>query len=895
MALTLDDAIKKHKYKHDVDGTLDKSYGKEYLAKHNVTTHVDKDTIYADTRLRKLFQIILEEGIAVGATDILIRPELRYGLVSNRVGRTMMPSRLIHIGAVESLITYIRMLVETNPESTKKGVSAKYTFHKEIKDDNDNITYEKYDTRLQFQPSKYGSVVDIRIFYNENLNKDIDDLGFPDLITYHYKQALKLREGLIIVSGPTGSGKALDINTDIPMFEGGFKKLKDIVIGDYIIDSNGEKTKVLNIFNHVDNDVFKITFSDGLEVLADSDHNWFVYDRNSRISEVYNREKNLNKVREPNFDNETMYKIDLLLKKTLKTDTISVLELSRQLNITRGVIDRLVKINNFELIGSKPKYINKFQILTALRNHGYKNKYDQRKNLVKPKVLTTLQMYNSGVKYVNKKGLVTEYNNYSVKNINSPVKYDKKHTEIPPYMLGVWLGDGHSSASRISGIDEEIFNNLENLGYSISSRGYQTVYIGDYKNETTLYNQLKCSNLFGNKHIPNNYLYNDVEGRKELLSGLLDTDGSVNHKGLVEYYTSSKTLMKQVKQLIESLGYKTTVNSKIQRYKNPKSEYIECKELYTISFKANSLVFKLNRKNEKLKEFIDKYQGDEHLHRYITKIEKVESIPTKCLTVDSKDHLFLCTKSYLPTHNTTTEYVGILQILHDSEFTSNIWTIEEPIEYKIDGITQSEVDELHGYTFADGVKSALRMNPDVMLVGEVRDDETAKTVTRASTSGHLALTTIHANSTLEVLDVLKQYNVHKNDIVNAVRLIIFQTLEDKLCPHCRKQKILKPHQKNWLDRKLIGKEQLSTIYERDHNGCEYCNYSGISGRVILNEMLVTGFEFRVLQELSNGNIDKLKSDLMNSEDKLFYPIEWDVHRRIKDGEIDFESATRLIH
>lgn len=806
MALTLDEAIKKHNYKHDVDGTLDKSYGKEYLAKHNVTTHVDKDTIYADTRLRKLFQIILEEGIAIGATDILIRPELKYGVVSNRVGRKMMPSRLIHKGAVESLITYIRMLVETNPESTRKGVSAKYTFHKEIKDDNDNITYEKYDTRLQFQPSKYGSVVDIRIFYNENLNKNIDDLGFPDLITYHFKQALKLREGLIIVSGPTGSGKALDINTDIPMFEGGFKKLKDIVIGDYIIDSNGEKTKVLNIFNHVDNDVFKITFSDGLEVLADADHNWFVYDKNSRISEVYNRGK----------------------------------------------------------------------------------------NLVKPKVLTTLQMYNSGVKYVNKKGLVTKYNNYSVKNINSPVKYDKKHTEIPPYMLGVWLGDGHSESARISGIDEELFNNLENLGYTISSRGYQTVYIGDYKNETTLYNQLKCSNLFGNKHIPDNYLYNDVEGRKELLSGLLDTDGSVNNQGLVEYYTSSKTLMKQVKQLIESLGYKTKVNSKIPKYKNSNSEYVECKEAYTISFKANSLVFKLKRKNEKLKEFVDKYQGDRHLHRYITKIEKVESIPTKCLTVDSKDHLFLCTKSYLPTHNTTTEYVGILQILQDSEFTSNIWTIEEPIEYKIAGITQSEVDELHGYTFAEGVKSALRMNPDVMLVGEVRDDETAKTVTRAATSGHLALTTIHANSTLEVLDVLKQYNVHKNDIVNSVRLIIFQTLEDKLCPHCRKQKILKPHQKDWLDRKLIGKEQLSTIYERNHNGCEHCNYSGISGRVMLNEMLVTGFEFRVLQEINNGNIDNLKRDLMNSEDKLFYPIEWDVHRRIKNGEIDFESATRLI-
>lgn len=447
---SLESAIKKYDLKFDVEKQLDISYGKEYIATHNVTTHKDKDTIFADTRLRKLFQLIMSEGLEVGATDILIRPESKFGVVSNRIGRTMIPSRAIHKGAVESLITYIRILVETNSESTRKGVYAKYTFNREIVD-GDNVSYEAFDTRLQFQPSKYGSVVDIRIFYNENLNKDIDDLGFPDLIAYHYKQALKLREGLVIVSGPTGSGK------------------------------------------------------------------------------------------------------------------------------------------------------------------------------------------------------------------------------------------------------------------------------------------------------------------------------------------------------------------------------------------------------------------------------------------------------------TTTEYVGILQILKDSKYTSNIWTIEEPIEYKIDGITQSEVDELHGYTFAEAVKSALRMNPDVMLIGEIRDDETAKTVTRASTSGHLALTTIHANSTLEVLDVLKQYNVHKNDIINAVRLVIFQTLEEKLCPHCRKQKILKPHQKDWLDRKLIGKEQLTTIYERNHEGCEHCNFKGINGRVMLNEMLVTGFEFRVLQELSNGNIDKLKQDLINSEDKLFYPIEWDVHRRIKNGEIDFESATRLIH
>lgn len=711
--ITFNEYIKNSNVKLDSDGVLDASYGKEFLEKHNVTTFKNEKTIFSDTRLQKLFSIVLSEAIEDKATDILIRPEDNFGLVYHRVGREMKVHRILHKGAVESFVTFMRKTCGINPEQIKRGESAKYTFsHYQ-----DEETYTDYDTRFQFHPTDLGSSVGIRVFYQDTLNRSIDDLGFADLITYHYKNTLKLREGLILVSGPTGSGKALSLNTEIPMFEGGFKKLSSIKTGDVILDNNGNPTNVLAIYDHEGNDCFKLKLSDGSEVIADSSHNWFVYS-------------------------------------------------------------------------------------------------SENNSLVK----TTHELYND------------KNNDYWIPNIGHPVKYQNKPVPLDPKSLGI------------------------SLGFCTKFNSLQTT-LTQILGETEEHVLLKIKEVFSSDEImiPEQYLYNSPNIRKELLEGIIaGVSSRLNHNYHDVIEDLSDKMLYQTKQLAESLG-------KVVLIKNKK------------------LII------------------TDEVSRKIVEITPVKTEPTRCLTVDSTEHLFLFSKEYIVTHNTTTEYVGILQILQESGFTSNIFTIEDPIEYKIRGITQSEVDNVNGFTFGEATKSFLRMNPDVILVGEIRDDETAKAVTRASTSGHLAISTVHANSTLEVLSVLKQYGVHQNDIINAVKLVLYQVLEEKLCPHCRKNKILSPHQKSWVDKKLIGMPELAIVYEKNEQGCSSCNYKGVNGRVMLNEMLVTGFEFRVLQEEYGQNIDELKRALINSEEKLFYPIEWDVHRRIKDGDIDFETATRLIH
>lgn len=243
---------------------------------------------------------------------------------------------------------------------------------------------------------------------------------------------------------------------------------------------------------------------------------------------------------------------------------------------------------------------------------------------------------------------------------------------------------------------------------------------------------------------------------------------------------------------------------------------------------------------------------------------------------------------------TTTEFTGIRQILLDSEFTKNIMTVENPVEYRMEGVIQSSVNPLQGYTFPVALRTILRQDPNVILVGEINDTETATTAIRAASSGHLVFSTVHANNVLEVSNALNQLGVSDRELGNAMRLILYQTLKDKLCPHCRQHKILRPEQKQWMDSKLLGQPAQAVYFSPNPEGCEHCNYKGYKGRIMLVEMLETNYIYRMLREEHGRHIDGLRNALLESEDAVFYPLEYDVYRHLKEGNISFEDATGMV-
>lgn len=171
-------------------------------------------------------------------------------------------------------------------------------------------------------------------------------------------------------------------------------------------------------------------------------------------------------------------------------------------------------------------------------------------------------------------------------------------------------------------------------------------------------------------------------------------------------------------------------------------------------------------------------------------------------------------------------------------------TIENPIEYHLAGIVQTQTDEEKGYTFAEGLRSALRQDPDVIMVGEIRDNETAETAVNASLTGHLVLSTLHTNNAAGTFPRLLDLGVNAKVISSAINVSIAQRLVRTLCDSCKKEVTLEGASKAMVEKVLAGiadKSYLEGVQSAkawEPVGCEKCNGLGYKGRIGVYEAIV---------------------------------------------------------
>ncbi len=179
---------------------------------------------------------------------------------------------------------------------------------------------------------------------------------------------------------------------------------------------------------------------------------------------------------------------------------------------------------------------------------------------------------------------------------------------------------------------------------------------------------------------------------------------------------------------------------------------------------------------------------------------------------------------------TTTLYAAIRRLLAQEDL--NVLTVEDPIEYEIRGVAQVEVDSADKVTFVKALRSVLRHDPDVVMIGEIRDGETADVAIKASLTGHLVFSTLHTNSAVSVVTRLADMRVDRFLIAATLRLAVAQRLVRQLCPRCRKPRELTSSEAAALARPALAGQ---TVY--DPGGCIYCGGRGYIGRLGLFEML----------------------------------------------------------
>jgi type IV pilus assembly protein PilB len=197
----------------------------------------------------------------------------------------------------------------------------------------------------------------------------------------------------------------------------------------------------------------------------------------------------------------------------------------------------------------------------------------------------------------------------------------------------------------------------------------------------------------------------------------------------------------------------------------------------------------------------------------------------------------------------TTLYT-LLSELNDNS--KNIITVEDPVEYVVEGINQVNVNAKAGLTFASGLRSILRQDPDVVMIGEIRDNETAEIATRASITGHIVLSTIHTNDAPSAIVRLIDMDIQPYLVASAIAGIVSQRLVKKICPMCNEAYLATDFEKE-----ILGVHSMEELLLHRGKGCGHCNNSGYTGRIGVYEIMEVTRKHREYI-MRNASVDEIR-------------------------------------
>ena len=234
----------------------------------------------------------------------------------------------------------------------------------------------------------------------------------------------------------------------------------------------------------------------------------------------------------------------------------------------------------------------------------------------------------------------------------------------------------------------------------------------------------------------------------------------------------------------------------------------------------------------------------------------------------------------------TTTLYSILS--HLNEESVNIMTLEDPVEYPIPRIRQTSIADGSKIDFSDGIRSMMRQDPDIILVGEVRDSDTAEMAFRAAMTGHQVFSTLHTNSAIKCIPRLKDLGVAVDVLAGNIIGIIAQRLIRRLCNHCRVPQLVEPASR---EARILGAQHAGAMVYKPHvGGCGACSHQGFSGRIAIMELLRFDSELDELI-IRNASLGEVTAHALAHG---FSPIIEDGLRRVLEGLTSIDEVGRVV-
>ncbi|MDO8495574.1 MAG: GspE/PulE family protein [bacterium] len=240
----------------------------------------------------------------------------------------------------------------------------------------------------------------------------------------------------------------------------------------------------------------------------------------------------------------------------------------------------------------------------------------------------------------------------------------------------------------------------------------------------------------------------------------------------------------------------------------------------------------------------------------------------------------------------TTSLYAFVQ--HINEPGSKIITIEDPVEYHLTGISQTQVNPAKGYTFASGLRSIVRQDPDVILVGEIRDGETAEIAMQAALTGHLVFSTLHTNDAAGAIPRLLDLGAKPASIAPALNAVIAQRLLRKLCEKCRQKKTIPDEELEEMKKALAGLESAPEVNTKTEiffpSQCEACNMTGYKGRLGVFEFFIVDDDIEKII-LTSPAVSEMKELAMK---KGMVTLIQDGYLKVLEGKTSLEEVRRIL-